>query len=418
VLIKDNIETREMPTTAGSLALLGNNTGRDAPLVARLRDAGMIILGKTNLSEWANFRSSRSSSGWSAVGGQTRNPYALNRSPCGSSSGSAAAVAAELVTVAVGTETSGSIICPASVTGLVGIKPTVGLVSRTHIVPISHTQDTAGPMARSVADAAALLTAMQGPDPQDPATQNVALSSARSYLDKLRGTDGLRGKRIGVLRSAAGFHEGVDGLLDVAVEVLRDHGVEIVDGLQAERTPEARSAAYRLLLYQFQHNLDRYLATLPGDYAALTLDRLIQFNEAHADQEMRWFRQERFEQARDMASLSEEAYQQALTTAQGSARRHIDTLLESHRLDALIGPSNGPAWVIDRITGDRFLGGSSALPAIAGYPHLTVTMGEVQGLPVGLSIFGAAFSEPILIEIGHGFEQATRLHQPPALIRP
>ncbi len=415
VLVKDNIETRDQPTTAGSLALAGNATGRDAPLVARLREAGAVILGKANLSEWANFRSERSSSGWSAVGGQTRNPYDPARSPCGSSSGSGAAVAAGMAVMAVGTETNGSVVCPASANGLVGIKPTVGLVSRTHVVPISHSQDTAGPMARSVRDAVLLLAAMAGQDPDDEATAERPAWSPAALIDRID-ADGLAGKRIGVLRSSAGFHSNVDELLEAALETMRDSGAEIVDDLQWQSPDGFSRQTYDVLLYEFKHGLNAYLAGLPDpELAAMTLADLIAFNRDHADEEMPWFGQEIFVKAEDKGPLSDAAYTEALAAVHEATRANgIDALLAEHDLDALIAPTGAPAWSIDRVNGDHFLGGSSTLAAVAGYPNITVPMGQVHGLPVGLSVFGARYSEPVLIEIASGFEAAAGGFAPPA----
>jgi amidase len=416
VLLKDNIETRDQPTTAGSLALADNETGRDAPLVERLREAGAVILGKANLSEWANFRSERSSSGWSGVGGQTRNAYDPSRSPCGSSSGSGVAVAAGMTVLAVGTETNGSVVCPSSANGIVGIKPTVGLVSRTHIVPISHSQDTAGPMARNVHDAVVLLAAMAGPDEADPATDERPEWSL-DHLPAHLGADGLNGKRIGVLRSSAGFHSDVDELLEAAIVAMRDGGAEIVDEIEWQGPDGFSANAYDVLLYEFKHDLNAYLAGLPDpDLSAMTLADLIEFNHNNADAEMPWFGQEIFEQAQAKGPLSDEAYTAALSAAQQATRAEgIDKLLAEHDLDALIAPSGSAAWTIDLINGDHFIGGSSSLAAISGYPNITVPMGQVHGMPVGLSIFGARFSEPVLVEIASGFEHVAGGFSPPAL---
>ena len=413
VLIKDNIETRELPTTAGSLALAGNTTGRDAHVVARLRDQGLVVLGKANLSEWANFRSERSSSGWSGVGGQTRNPHDPTRSPCGSSSGSAAAVAAGYVALAVGTETNGSVICPASVNGIVGIKPTVGLVSRHGIVPIAHSQDTAGPMAANVRDAAYLLDAMAGYDPADPAAPRDRGVFARRYADALD-PRGLEGKRIGVVRSLAGFHEGVDEAFERAIADLAAGGAEIVDGLALPEYPEGfGDAAYDVLLYEFKHDLNAYLAGLPGAEAELTLESLIEFNRRHAQAEMKWFRQEVFLKAQETDGLESAAYREALHRVQSFSRAGIDDLLAEHDLDLLISPSNTPAWKIDLVVGDRWLGSSSSFPARAGYPHVTVPMGFVHGLPVGLSFYASAWAEPVLIQAAFAYEQRSGRARPP-----
>ncbi len=407
VLLKDNIETLDMPTTAGSLALAGNRTGRDAFLTGQLRSAGLLIIGKSNLSEWANFRSERSSSGWSGVGGQARNPYDLLRSPCGSSSGSAIAVAAGMVPLAVGTETNGSVICPAAVNGIVGIKPTVGLVSRRGIVPIAHSQDTAGPMATNVRDAAFLLNAMTVADPMDAASPQGKLVFERDYSTALR-VNGLRGKRVGVVRSLAGFHEGVDEQFDRAIAELSAAGAVLVDGLAFPEYPEGFSqASYDVLLFEFKHDLNEYLQTLPGPQGQLTLEKLIAFNQEHAGREMEWFQQEIFLKAQATTGLDSTTYQEALARVQSFSREGIDDLLQEHDLDLLISPSNTPAWSIDLVVGDHFLGGSSSFPARAGYPHITVPMGFVHGLPVGLSFYGTAFSELVLIEAAFAFEQAS-----------
>lgn len=408
VLLKDNIETREQPTTAGSLALKDNDTGRDAPLVANLRAAGAVILGKANLSEWANFRSERSSSGWSAVGGQTRNPHDSTRSPCGSSSGSAAAVAAGMAPLAIGTETNGSVVCPSSANGIVGIKPTVGLVSRTHIVPISHSQDTAGPMGRTVADAVLLLEAMMGADDADPATAIAEEATGWRLAAHLR-PDGLAGKRIGVVRSLAGFHGEVDELFEQAIAGMRDAGATIVDDLEFDRPEGFSQATYDVLLYEFKHDLNAYLAGLPDEnLSELTLEKLIAFNEEHADQEMPWFGQEIFENSRDKGPLTDDAYREALAKAQRATREDgIDHLVAEHDLDALIAPTGAPAWKIDLINGDHFIGGSSTFAAVAGYPNITLPMGDVHGMPVGVSIFGPSLSEPVLIEIAYGYEHSS-----------
>ena len=413
VLIKDNIETRDMPTTAGSLALADNRTGRDAPLVARLRDAGMVILGKANLSEWANFRSERSSSGWSAVGRQARNPYDTRRSPCGSSSGSAVAVAAGLVPLAVGTETNGSIICPAAVNGIVGIKPTVGLVSRRGIVPIAHSQDTAGPMAASVRAAALLLTAMAGHDEADPASIDDPAVAGRDYA-KYLDDSGLSGKRIGVVRSLAGFHEGVDEALERAIADMKAQGAEVVDDLAFPDYPEGfQGQAYDLLQYEFKHDLNAWLSSLPGPENQLDLAGLIEFNRTNAAREMKWFRQEIFLKSQDKGGLDSEEYRSIVATVQGFSRQAIDGLLEKHGLDLLVSPSNTPAWMIDPVVGDNWLGSSSSMPARSGYPHITVPMGYVHGLPVGLSFYSTAWSEPVLIEAAHAYERGSGRARPP-----
>ncbi len=413
ILIKDNIETRELPTTAGSLALAGNNTGRDAALVENLRAAGLVVIGKTNLSEWANFRSERSSSGWSGVGGQARNPYDRLRSPCGSSAGSAVAVAAGIVALAIGTETNGSIICPSAVNGIVGIKPTLGLVSRRGIVPIAHSQDTAGPMAFNVRDAAHLLNAIVGFDPQDEASEAAKAYFERDYSAALK-ADGLKGKRIGVVRSLAGFHEAVDERFDQAVKDLANAGATVVDELKFPDYPKGfSSASYNVLLYEFKHDLNRYLSGLPGDAGRLTLEKLIRFNQKNAGLEMQWFGQEIFLKAEEKGGLDTPEYSEALKRVQTFSRSAINDLLAEYDLDLLVSPSNKPAWSIDLVVGDHFLGGSSSFPARAGYPHITVPMGQVHGLPVGLSFFSTAFSEPVLIEAAFAYEQATLHARPP-----
>ena len=417
VLLKDNIESADaLATTAGSLALSGNVTGRDATLVARLREAGAVILGKANLSEWANFRSERSSSGWSGVGGQTRNPYDHTRNPCGSSSGSGAAVAANLTAVALGTETNGSVVCPSTANGIVGIKPTVGLVSRTGVVPISHSQDTAGPMARTVADAVLLLDEMIGPDDDDPATR-IATAAADWKLAEHLVADGLRGKRIGVVRSQAGFHSEVDALFDAALADLQRAGAELVEDLSLEAPEGLGSDAYDVLLYEFKHDLNAYLAGLPDPrLSELTLAALIEFNRDHADAEMPWFGQEIFLKAQEKGPLTDPAYQEALERVQTACREDgIDRLVAEHELDALVAPTGAPAWKTDLVNGDHFLGSSSSYPARAGYPNITVPMGFVHGLPVGISFYGPALAEPVLVEIAYGYEQVTRHRRPPVL---
>ncbi|HEY5656712.1 MAG TPA: amidase [Myxococcota bacterium] len=406
ILVKDNIETRELPTTAGSLALASNRTGRDAPVVARVRAAGAIVLGKANLSEWANFRSERSSSGWSAVGGQGRNPHDTTRSPCGSSSGSGIAVAAGLAVAALGTETDGSVVCPSSVNGVVGIRPSMGFVSRTGIVPISHTQDSAGPMARSVADAAILLAAMAGPDPQDPVTEQAGALFELGDAGAL-GAAGLRARRIGVLRSAVGYREGVERLLRRAIAALQASGAVIVDGLELTPYDTFYDDSYEVLLYEFKHDLDAYLAGLPNDSNQLTLEELIRFNEEHAAAELAYFGQDIFLKAQAKGPLTEEAYTGALARIRQATRSDgIDRLLREHRLDALIAPTYDPAWVIDLVNGDHWgVDGFSTYPAVAGYPHVTLPMGKVHGLPVGLSFTGAAFSDRALLELAAAFER-------------
>ena len=405
ILIKDNIETDgPLPTTAGSLALAANVTHRDAPLVARLRAAGAVIVGKTNLSEWANIRSSHSISGWSAVGGQTRNPHALDRNPCGSSSGSGAAVAAGMVPAAIGTETDGSITCPAAVNGIVGFKPTVGLVSRTHIVPISHSQDTAGPMTRTVRDAALVLNAIAGTDPADPATAQ-ADAHRTDFTAGLR-PDALRGVRIGVMRFASGF--GTDAPFEEALATLRAQGAALVDIDHFEGRDEIGRNELTVLLAELKHDMNAYLATLPADVRTRTLADLIAFNRAHADDELVFFGQELFEQAEATNGLDAAYAAARATSLRLAGPEGIDRLLRDNDVVALVGPTMPPAWPIDVVSGDQISGGGAGgLAAVAGYPHLTVPMGQVRGLPVGLSFIGAKWDDARILALGYAYEQAS-----------
>ncbi|MGO9330925.1 MAG: amidase [Steroidobacteraceae bacterium] len=405
ILIKDNVETADrMMTSAGSRALEGWYAPGDAPLVARLRAAGAVILGKTNLSEWANFRSSHSSSGWSGRGGQTHNPYALNRTPSGSSSGSAVAVAANLCAVAVGTETDGSIVSPASINGIVGIKPTVGLVSRGGIVPIAHSQDTAGPLARSVRDAAVLLGSMVGLDAADPASVAVGERFERDYL-RFLDPDGLRGARLGIARRFFADNAPLNGFLDDCVATLKRAGAIVVDPADLPMHGAAAAAEQEVLLYEFKSDLNKYLARLPGDFPVRSLADLIRFNEAHASQELTLFDQELLRQAQAKGSLDEAAYGDARATCLTATRSGgIDAVLCENRLDAIVSLTSGPAWLIDSVNGDFDTGGCSSPAAVAGYPHITVPAGLYRGLPIGLSFFGTAFSEPTLIKLASGFE--------------
>lgn len=412
IVLKDNIDTGDaMQTTAGSLALAGHRAAEDAHVVTRLRAAGAIVLGKTNLSEWANFRSTRSASGWSSRGGQVRNPYALDRTPCGSSSGSGVAVAAGLAAGAVGTETDGSVVCPASVNGIVGVKPTVGLVSRTGIIPISASQDTAGPMARTVEDAAALLWAMAGADPRDAATQGARRPADDGY--PLAGADDLRGVRLGVARGCFGKHDGADRVAEGALDVLRSLGAEVVEGIEVVSDPRLRDHELTVLLYEFKAGLNAYLR---NHLAApvRSLEEVIAFGERHADRVLPYFRQELHELAQAKGDLDEAAYREARAACLRIARDEgIDRALRDHALDALVAPTTGPAWVIDAIAGDRSVGGCSGPAAIAGYPHVTVPAGFVHGLPVGVSLFGGAYREGALLRYAHAFERAAGVRRPP-----
>ncbi len=414
VLLKDNIDTNDrMQTTAGSLALLGSRPTRDAFVVERLRAAGAVILGKTNLSEWANFRSTKSVSGWSARGGQTKNPHALDRNPSGSSSGSAAAVAASLSAVAVGTETDGSILSPASVCGIVGVKPTVGLVSRSGIIPIAHSQDTAGPMARTVADAAVLLSAMTGVDPRDPATK-ASEGSAATDFTRFLDPKGLAGARIGVVRADT-FHLGpkTGPVLDAAVAAMRKSGAVVIE-VELPNAGKTDDAELEVLLYEFKADLNAYLSSRP-DAKVKTLSELIEFNRVNADREMPFFGQELLEMAQKKGGLEETAYVEARTSNLEKTRAQgIDAVMDREKLDALVAITNGPAHLTDPVNGDSFTGGSASPAAVAGYPSVTVPGEQVQGLPVGVSFFGRAWSEPTLIRLAFAFEQATLARKPPA----
>jgi len=404
VVIKDNIETIDMPTTAGSLALKNNHTKRDATLVRNLKQAGAIILAKANLSEWANFRSERSSSGWSAMGGQTRNPHDLNRSACGSSSGSGAAVAANLAVAAIGTETDGSITCPSSANGIVGIKPTLGLVSRFGIVPIAHSQDTAGPMAKSVIDAAIILSAMQGEDKRDVATQAQTFNFKDTYPTTQKSTS-LKGIRLGMLESRVKPHEGVDKVYQLAVDRLKKAGAIIVPDLKVERYKGFSDDSYSVLLYEFKHDINQYLKSLPNKLNNLNLEKLIEFNSKNADQEMLFFQQEIFVKAQQKGSLTDKDYIEALARLKKATRADgLDKLVKENNLDIIITPTLGPAWSIDKINGDQYTGGYSSYSAISGYPHLTLPMGKVHHLPIGLSIIGLSKQEAKIIEFAKAME--------------
>ena len=417
ILIKDNIEVAgPLPTTAGSLALKENVTNRDAPIVARLRAAGMIIVGKANLSEWANIRSYDSISGWSAVGGQTRNPYALDRNPCGSSSGSGAAVGAGLVDYAIGTETDGSITCPAAVNGIVGMKPSVGLVSRTHIIPISASQDTAGPMTRTVRQAAELLTAIAGTDSADPSTGEADKRRA-DYAAGLV-SDALKGKRIGVMRFASGF--GTEGPFEAALATLRRQGAVLVDieKIRDYDDDEVGALEQMVLLTEFKAGLSTYLKGSPAPIPVRSLTDLIAFNKAHAATELALFGQDTFERAEKTAGLNDPAYVKAREASfRASGPNGIDRLLKEHDLAALVGPTMPPAWKIDAVNGDQISGGGGgSLAAVAGYPHLTVPMGQVKGLPVGLSFIGPKWSDALILNMGYAYEQARGPLQSPRFL--
>jgi amidase len=415
IMVKDNIETRgSLPTTAGSLALINNVTNRDSPLVARLRQAGAVIIGKTNLSEWANFRSSDSISGWSGVGGQTRNAHALNRNACGSSTGSGVVVAAGMVPAAIGTETNGSITCPASISGIVGFKPTVGLVSRTHIIPISHSQDTPGPMTRTVREAAMVLTAIAGSDPLDPATKE-ADARKTDYVTALS-SNSLRGRRIGVMNFAKGF--GTDVPFQEALQALRAQGAILVDIEKFEGRGQIGSESYKVLLSEFKADLNAYLATTPPSVRTRTLTDLIAFNNANAATEMPLFGQDIFEGSEKTKGLDDPEYKKARATSfRMAGPEGIDRLLKEHKVEALVGPTVAPGWLIDAVLGDQYPGGGAGgLAAVAGYPHLTVPMGHIKGMPVGLSFMGAKWSDALILSLGYAYEQATQKRLEPRFV--
>jgi len=417
ILIKDNIDTHDrMMTTAGSLALVGAKPMQDATMAKKLRDAGAVILGKTNLSEWANFRSSKSSSGWSGRGGQTKNPYALDRNPCGSSSGSGVAVAANLCAAAIGTETDGSVVCPSSANSLVGIKPTVGLVSRAGIIPIAHNQDTAGPMARNVTDAAILLSVMAGEDARDPMTKESRGKAAPDYT-KFLDKDGLRGMRLGVARKHFGFSERVDKLMADLIARMKSLGAVFVDPADIPTTGKFDDSELEVLLYEFKADLNTYLAGLGPEAPVKSLQDVIAFNERNRDRELPYFGQDIMEKAQAKGPLTSKAYVQALTKNHLLSRTQgIDFIMRKHRLDALIAPTGGPSWPTDWLNGDHFSGGYSTASAVAGYPHITVPAGYVFGMPVGLSFFAGPYSEGKLIKMAFAFEQATKIRQAPKFL--
>jgi len=417
VLIKDNIDSADrMQTTAGSLALVGKPAPRDAFIVQRLRDAGAVLLGKTNLSEWANFRSTRSTSGWSARGGQTRHPFVLDRNPCGSSSGTGSAISANLAVVGIGTETDGSIICPSSICGLVGIKPTVGLWSRSGIVPISSSQDTAGPMARTVSDAAVLLGALTGVDARDRATADSAGRSAIDYTTFLDAKS-LQGARLGVARNMAGFHPMTDATFERAIDSLRKAGAVIVDPSNVPTVGKYDEAELDVLLYEFKAGMNAYLTERGATVNVRTMDDVIAFNRANAGVEMPYFGQEQMERAQTMGSPSDAKYRDAVATCRRLSRDEgLDAIMAQHSLDAIVAPSNGPSWPTDLINGDRYSGGNSSVAAVAGYPSITVPMGFADALPLGVSFIGRAWSEGRLLGLAYAFEQATMARRAPRFL--
>ena len=417
ILIKDNIDTADrMMTTAGSLALLGSTPSEDSFVAQRLRAVGAVILGKTNLSEWANFRSNHATSGWSGRGGQTKNPYVLDRNPCGSSSGSGAGAASNLCAAAIGTETDGSVVCPSSANSLVGIKPTLGVISRAGIIPIAHSQDTAGPMARTVTDAVVLLGALTGIDPRDSVTklsQGKSKGDYTQFLDK----DGLRGARLGVARKYFGFNDQVDKLMNNLIEEMKKLGAVIVDPAEIPTSGKFDDSELEVLLYEFKADLNTYLAGLGSKAPVHSLKEIIEFNEKNRDQEMPYFGQDLFIKAEAKGPLSDKKYLAALRKNHLLSRTQgIDFAMRKYQLDALIAPTGGPAWPTDWINGDHFTGGYSTASAVAGYPHLTVPAGYVFGLPFGISFFGAAYSEPKLIKFAYAFEQATKVRRTPRFL--
>src|SRR5215471_16791125 len=417
VLIKDNIDTADrMMTTAGSLALVGSKPPKDSFVAQKLRAAGAVILGKTNLGEWANIRSSHSTSGWSGRGGMTKNPYALDRNPCGSSSGTGAGVSANLAAVGIGTETDGSIVCPSSSNGLAGIKPTVGLVSRAGIIPISHSQDGAGPMCRTVRDAAILLGALTGVDSDDAAT---AASAGKSYTDYAQFCDpnGLKGARIGVVRKYFGFSDAVDALMEQALDVMKRQGATLVDPAEIETLGKFDDSELLVFMYELKADLNSYLARLGSGAPVRTLKEIIDFNDRNRQKEMPFFGQDLFLKAESKGLLTEKEYVDALSKNHRLARTEgIGAVMDKHKLDALVAPTGGPAWLTDLINGDHFAGGSSNAAAVAGYPNINVTAGSIAGLPVGISFFGRAWSEPTLIRLAYSFEQATKARQSPRFL--
>ena len=417
VLIKDNIDTHDrMTTTAGSLALAGSIPPQDSTVAKKLREAGAVIIGKTNLSEWANFRSSHSSSGWSGRGGQTKNPYVLDRNPCGSSSGTGAAISANLAVIGVGTETDGSVVCPSNANSLVGIKPTLGLISRAGIIPIAHSQDTAGPMCRTVTDAAILLGALTGMDARDRITATSWESTYTNYT-KFLNPNGFRGARIGVHRKSFGFNDAVDKLLNDCIDIIRRHGATIIDPADIPTQGKFDDSEFEVLLYEFKADLNAYLASLGPRAPVKSLKEIIGFNEQYRDREMPWFGQDIMIKAQAKGPLTEKAYKDALAKNLKLSRKEgIDFVMDKNKLDALIAPTGGPPWPTDWVNGDHFTGGYSTASAVAGYPHVTVPAGYVFGMPVGLSFIGKAWSEQTLIKFAYAFEQATKVRRPPQFL--
>ena len=417
VLIKDNIDTADkMMTTAGSLALLGSKPAQDSTVAKKLRSAGAIILGKTNLSEWANIRSSHSTSGWSGRGGLTKNPYALDRNACGSSSGTGAGISANLCAVGIGTETDGSIVCPSSSNGLAGIKPTVGLVSRSGIIPISHTQDGPGPMCRTVRDAAVLLGALTGDDSADSAT---AASAGKSYTDYTQFCDpnGLKGARIGVARKYFEFSDPVDALMEQALDAMKKQGATLIDPADIETLGKFDESELLVFMYELKADLNAYLARLGPGAPVHNLEEIIEFNDRNQDKEMPYFGQDLFIKAEGKGPLTEKAYLDALDKNRQLARTEgIDATMNKFKLDAIVAPTGGPAWLTDLVNGDHFAGGSSNAAAVAGYPNINVTAGYISGLPVGISFFGRAWSEPTLIRLAFAFEQTLKARQAPRFL--
>jgi amidase len=417
ILIKDNIDSADkMKTSAGSLALADSTPPRDSFLVQKLRQAGAVLLGKTNLSEWANMRSTHSTSGWSGRGGLTLNPYALDRNACGSSSGTGAGIAANFATIGIGTETDGSIVCPSNANSLVGIKPTLGLVSRSGIIPIAHSQDTAGPMCRCVADAAILLGAITGIDPRDKAT-NASHGKASSDYTKFLDKNGLKGARIGVARKFFGISDKVDRLMNEAIDVMKQNGAIIIDPADVPNSGKYDGTETQVLLYELKADMNAYLATLGPNAPMKTLKDLIEFNEKNKDKEMPYFGQEHFLKAQEKGPLTSKEYLDAIAKNHRLSKTEgIDAVMTKDKLDAIVGPTGGTAWKTDLINGDHFSGGYSTPSAVAGYPHITVPAGYIFGLPVGISIFGRAWSEPLLIKIAYAYEQATRHRKPPQFL--